>query len=136
MRDAKQRALDGGRSPQEAVSYALASGSSFLLDALHDNYHDGRFPAPVRSPLQAATRTPWEFWLVMAIMIVLSILVLARTSQRGGSGWGYYASSPHWSTGFGSSWVPSSGGGFGGGGFGGGGFGGGRSGGGGGSGGF
>ena len=128
MQDAKQRALDAGRSEQEARSFALATGSAYLLATLDETYVDGSFPEPDAS----AQVPPWWFWLVVVGGIVLLVAIFSTTAppRRGRPGWGYYAGSAAWGSGLGGAFGGS--GGFGGGGS----FGGGRSGGGGGSGGF
>lgn len=132
MRDAKETALESGDSDDAARSYGLAIGSAYLLDTLDESYVDGRFPEPDRSLLTRAANVPAWVWFLVFILVVIAITALDRSAKRPRSGWGYYAGSPAWSSGLGSTFSGSSGGSWGGGGS----FGGGRSGGGGGSGGF
>lgn len=139
MQDAKQQALDAGWTQDEAVSFALASGSAFLLGTLDEQYVDGAFPPP------APREGPSMAFVVGVTLVVLTLVAFlhaAAKGRRGHTGWGYRSGSPEWSTGLGGYFAGAvahellrggGGGRFGGGG-GGGGFGGGRSGGGGGSG--
>lgn len=124
MTDAKAQALDAGWTDDEAISYALASGSAYLLTVLDESYVDGSFPE--------RTGDPDAIFVILVWIAIVVLIVLLSHSSRGRRGWGY-------SSGGAGSWSGGGvggyfGGGGGGGGFGGGGFGGGRSGGGGGSG--
>jgi uncharacterized protein len=98
MADAKQRALDAGEAPRDAVSYALGTGSLFLLTTLMDSYRDGAFPKP------QPAGPPWWFWFAVFIVILLVLGALARSSRRSG-GWGY-GTSPYWA-GAGAGWASS-----------------------------
>lgn len=145
MAAARDDALDAGWSREEALEFALLTGSGFLLDTLDASYVDGRFPEP--DPY--AEGPPASFVLLVVVLVFVLVALLASTVEAHGrrSGWGYRSSRSSWESGLGGAFAGAlirgalgggprrPGGGFGGGGFGGGGsFGGGRSGGGGGSG--
>lgn len=126
MVDTRDRALAAGESEADARAYAMAAGSSVLLNKLVASYTDAGFPSP--EPHDDAP--PLIFWVIV-ILVVIILIILLSASSRGRRGWGYHPTSPSWSSR--SSHIFVGGGGLGGGGgFGGGGsFGGGRSGGGG-----
>ena len=140
MQRAKQQALDADQGEEVALSFALATGSAYLLTTLDEKYVDGSFPAP-----EPRGGPSFGFSVGVWILLIVLFLVLSAAS-RTRRGWGYRGHRDQWSTGLGAYFAASildemmrggrGGGGMGGGGFGGGGggFGGGRSGGGGGSG--
>ncbi|HEX2022370.1 MAG TPA: TPM domain-containing protein [Candidatus Thermoplasmatota archaeon] len=132
MRDAKARAIAGGADERDALGFALAVGSAFLIGTIGTSYVDGAFPPP---PKDGPTL---PFALVVFVIAVVLVALLSASARRPRRGWGYRSGSSAWSGGFAGAMAgsmmrrPPGGGGWGGGG----GFGGGRSGGGGGSGGL